>query len=54
MGAISEPLTLKAGAIEVGLVPQIGGSVSSLRWRGIDMMRRLSDGDREAGNVLGV
>ncbi|TIT56244.1 MAG: aldose 1-epimerase, partial [Mesorhizobium sp.] len=54
MGAISEPLTLKAGAIEVGLVPQIGGSVSALRWRGIDLMRRLSDGDREAGNVLGV
>ncbi|MGX7876199.1 aldose 1-epimerase [Mesorhizobium sp. ORM6] len=54
MGAISESLTLKAGAIEVGLVPRIGGSVSSLRWRGIDLMRRLSDGDREAGNVLGV
>ncbi|RUX00182.1 MAG: aldose 1-epimerase [Mesorhizobium sp.] len=54
MGVISEPLTLKAGAIEVGLVSQIGGSVSSLRWRGIDLMRGLSDGDREAGNVLGV
>ncbi|QND67420.1 aldose 1-epimerase [Mesorhizobium loti] len=54
MGAISEPLTLKAGALEVGVVPQIGGSVSALRWRGIDLMRRLSDRDRAAGNVLGV
>ena len=54
MGAISEPLMLKAGALEVGLVPRIGGSVSSMRWRGIDLMRRLSDHDREAGNVLGV
>jgi aldose 1-epimerase len=54
MGVISELLTLKAGALEVELVPQIGGSMSSLRWRGIDLMRRLSDRDREAGNVLGV
>ena len=54
MGVISEPLTLKAGAFEVGLVPQIGGSVSSLRWNGIDLMRRLSKEDGEAGNVLGV
>jgi aldose 1-epimerase len=54
MGVISEPLTLKAGELEVGLVPQIGGSVSSLRWRGIDLMRRLSKEDRDAGNVLGV
>jgi aldose 1-epimerase len=54
MGAISEPLTLKAGALEVGLVPHIGGSVSALRWRGIDLMRLLSDADLDAGNVLGV
>jgi aldose 1-epimerase len=54
MGAISESLTLKAGALEVGLVPQIGGSVSFMRWRGIDVMRRLSHHDRDAGNVLGV
>jgi len=54
MRAISEPLTLKAGALEVGLVPRIGGSVSFMRWRGIDLMRRLSDSDRAAGNVLGV
>ncbi|WP_027061976.1 aldose 1-epimerase [Mesorhizobium loti] len=54
MGAISEPVILKAGAFEVGLVPQIGGSVSSLRWGGVDLMRRLSDENRRAGNVLGV
>ncbi|WP_421915087.1 aldose 1-epimerase [Mesorhizobium sp.] len=54
MGVISEPLTLKAGELEVGLAPRIGGSVSSLRWRGIDLMRRLSKEDRDAGNVLGV
>lgn len=54
MDAISELLTLEAGAFEVGLVPHIGGSVGSLRWRGIDLMRRLSDADRDAGNVLGV
>ncbi|MBZ9773959.1 aldose 1-epimerase [Mesorhizobium sp. CO1-1-8] len=54
MGVISERLALKAGALEVDLVPQIGGSVSALRWRGIDLMRRLSDADRDAGDVLGV
>lgn len=54
MVAISELVTLKAGALEVGLVPHVGGSVSVLRWRGIDLMRPLSDVDLEAGNVLGV
>jgi len=54
MAEISEPLKLEAGALEVGMVPEIGGSVSSLCWRGIDLMRRLSAEDREAGNVLGV
>ncbi|PZV37759.1 aldose 1-epimerase [Mesorhizobium kowhaii] len=54
MGVIPEPLTLNAGALEVDLVPRIGGSMGALRWRGIDLMRRLSDDDREAGNVLGV
>lgn len=54
MGAISELVNIGAGALEVALVPRIGGSVSSLRWRGVDLMRRLSEDDREAGNVLGV
>lgn len=54
MGAISELVNIGAGALEVALVPGIGGSVSSLRWRGVDLMRRLSEDDREAGNVLGV
>ncbi|RVA13235.1 aldose 1-epimerase, partial [Mesorhizobium sp. M7A.F.Ca.CA.002.05.1.1] len=39
MAAIPEPLTLRAGALEAELVPQIGGSLSALRWRGIDLMR---------------
>ena len=42
MGVTSELLTLKAGALEVALEPQIDGSVSALRWRGTDLMRRLS------------
>ncbi|MBZ9987023.1 aldose 1-epimerase [Mesorhizobium sp. BH1-1-5] len=54
MGAISEVVTLRAGALEVGLAPAIGGSVSAMRWRGVDLMRRLSDDDRDGGNVLGV
>lgn len=54
MGATSELLSIGSGALEVALVPRIGGSVSSLRWRGIDLMRRLSEDDRKAGNVLGV
>jgi aldose 1-epimerase len=54
MGATSDLLTLQAGALVVQLVPEIGGSVSSLSWRGIDLMRRLSEAHRETGNVLGV
>jgi aldose 1-epimerase len=54
MGVISELLSIGSGALQVALVPRIGGSVSSLRWRGIDLMRRLSDADLDAGNVLGV
>jgi aldose 1-epimerase len=54
MAATSDPLTLRAGALEVGLVPGIGGSMSWMRWRGIDLLRRLSYDDRKAGNVLGV
>jgi len=54
MDAISEALTLRAGALEVGLAPAIGGSLGVMRWRGIDLMRRLSDDDHDAGNVLGV
>jgi hypothetical protein len=39
-GAISDLLTLDAEAVEVGLV---GGSMVPLCWRGIGLMRRLSD-----------
>lgn len=43
MGEISDPLTLDAEALEVGLVPGIGGSMVPLRRRGVDLTRRLSD-----------
>ena len=45
MAAISELLSIGSGALEVALVPQIGGSVSSLRWRGIDLMGVSNDVD---------
>jgi len=54
MAGISETITLQAGSLTVDLVPAIGGSIASLRIDGIDVMRPLSDADREAGNVLGV
>lgn len=54
MAATSDPLVLGDGALEAELVPAIGGSVAGLRWRGVDLMRRLSDADRDAANVLGV
>lgn len=47
-------LTLEAGETNVGLVPDIGGSVSHFRFAGIDLMRPLAEADRAAGNVLGV
>lgn len=54
MAAISEPLTLVFGALSVGLVPAIGGSVGHFRWHDIDLMRPLSAADLKAGNVLGT
>jgi aldose 1-epimerase len=47
-----------AGDLELGLVPELGGSVAYLRLkrgdRSIDLLRRLSEADRAAGDVLGV
>ena len=54
MGGASEFVALTAGPMEVGLAPEIGGSVAWCRWRGIDLMRPLSDADAASGNVLGV
>lgn len=54
MDAESEVVRLAAGEMEAGLVPEIGGSIAWLRWRGIDLMRPLSGADRAARNVLGV
>ena len=54
MAAISDPFVLGDGALEAELVPAIGGSVAGLRRHGVDLMRRLSNADRYAANVLGV
>ena len=54
MAATSEPVRLRAGPLELELVPAIGGSVASFRVDGIDLFRPLSASDRAAGNVLGV
>ena len=54
MGGTSEFVALTAGPMDVGLAPEIGGSVAWCRWRGIDLMRPLSDADAASGNVLGV
>lgn len=53
MAGTSE-LRLAAGELAVDLVPEIGGSVAALRWRGRDVLRPLSDHDRALRNVLGV
>jgi aldose 1-epimerase len=54
MGGESEVIRLAAGEMEAGLVPEIGGSIAWLRWRGIDLMRPLGEADLAARNVLGV
>ena len=43
MAATSDPPLLRDGAPELELVPAIGGSMAALRWRGIDLVRRLSE-----------
>ena len=54
MAAISEHLELSAGNLAVDLAPAIGGSIASFQIDGIDVMRPLSEANRQAGNVLGV
>jgi len=48
----SEPFILRAGQIEVALVPSIGGSVAWFRFRGTHLLRPLDDKGMAAGNVL--
>ena len=49
---------LHSGQLELGLVPEIGGSVAYFRLRRgdevVQLLRPLSEADRAAGNVLGV
>src|SRR4051794_1086924 len=45
---------IAAGALEVELAPEVGGSLASLRWQGREVMRPFSTADQAAGNVLGV
>ncbi|MFC0287129.1 aldose 1-epimerase [Kaistia hirudinis] len=56
MAVTSEPnlVTLKAGELSLGLVPEIGGSIAHFRWRGIDLMRPLSPGAAARRDVLAV
>jgi aldose 1-epimerase len=51
MAAISEPglIELASGSLAVGIVPAIGGSLAYFRAGGVDLMRPLSDADRQAG-----
>src|SRR4028119_2101390 len=54
MVATSEPLRLRAGPLEVALVPSIGGSLAWLRHDGTDLMRPLTEERRRVGDVLGT
>ena len=56
MAAIFEAnmIELRAGALSVGIVPEIGGSLAYFRNDGVDLMRPLSEANRQAGNVLAV
>lgn len=48
------PITLRAGPLSLGLVPDIGGSVAFFRVGSADLMRALSVSDDARGDVLGT
>jgi aldose 1-epimerase len=56
MAATSEPpvVTLEAGALSAGLVPEIGGSLAWFRFDGIEVMRALTVERQRARDVLGT
>lgn len=54
MDAHFELTELSAGPLSIGLAPAIGGSLSYFRHGAVDLMRPLSQGDLESGNVLGA
>ena len=49
---------IRSGQLELGVVPEIGGSIAFFRLRRgektIQLLRPLSDADRASGNILGV
>ena len=51
-------LSIGAGDLELGLAPELGGSVAHLRLRQgnthVDLLRPLSEADHAAGDILGV
>jgi len=51
-------VAIGAGSLELGVVPELGGSVAYFRLKrgagSIDLLRPLGEPDRAAGNVLGV
>ena len=47
-------IELRAGALSLGIVPDIGGSVAFFRVGRTDVMRPLSGTDRGSGDVLGT
>ncbi|MGN6102319.1 MAG: aldose 1-epimerase [Devosia sp.] len=56
MAATSDPeiLTLEAGPLALGIVPEVGGSLAFFRCGGQDVMRALTPERRQARDVLGV
>ncbi len=48
------PIELQAGPLSLGLVPDIGGSVSHFRAGTTDLMRPLSAAHWASGDVLGT
>jgi len=51
---VRPPFELQAGQVSLGLVPDIGGSVSQLRAGTTDLMRPLSAAHWASGDVLGT
>lgn len=54
----AEIIVTRSGDLELGLAPQVGGSVAFFRQRRgetvVDLLRPLSEADRASGNILGV
>lgn len=53
-GVGPELVTIAAVRLRAEIVPEIGGCLASLSIDGIEVFRRLSEADRQAGNVIGA